>query len=593
MWCWQRGVGLSLALFWSTPAAAQLFGQWSWDARIGYSQRVYKNLVNEAEMSSFEQRDLEFSVGVNGFVIHPAVAKFRIGVDGLISAYEAQHTVDTDRWGLRGDLNLFPTGKYPVRLFITRQLYDYSTPQEDLMLVPGNPDTFTTWGGRLRLRDGILKGALLGFERTSIDFLDPEADQELNEREFVAWSRAGESGNRHFRLERRFHEFGTVDFKTDDVIANFNQQDRISPSWTWNLSTTATHRTLGFDGRDGSSYETGRIRNQFIHTTRGNDLVTLSYSASLFRSPEAPFFQSHYLMARYRWKPKPRWEISPFSGFGIQTSANRNIRSPQVGISANWHRSGTLDLTLSNRASYALVQRLGSVDAGTDTLVGLDAGATLGHGNGSGLRKEVEGSWSRNQLRLGEEALVELPRLGVPLVGGASEDMIRGRVTLRGRWRSLTMSGYSEWSRRVPTGLLETTGFAADNQTHTVQISGARFRIVANFGKIMVLQPSTQNVQYRIALFSIRPWRLLALRASYRVDSRRLILAPDVEGSRISAGAELRLGAFDIRVNGFMDKEHLIERAERTNRGVSWSISRGFSGWLPIVSRGPSRRRGR
>ncbi|MFQ5790681.1 MAG: hypothetical protein ACE5JI_09425, partial [Acidobacteriota bacterium] len=583
--------GIVVALFSCSPAAAQRFGQWSWDGIFGASQRAYQNFVDDEKASAFDQRDLKFSFGVNGFILHPAVARFRVGLDGLFSGYEGSgRAVDTDRWGLRGNLQLFPIGKYRINVFAARQLYDYSgITEEDPLTLRGIPDTSATWGGRLRVRGGRLSGTLVGVERTSLDFLDPEADQEVHQREFVDWS-GGQKLQRHIRLERRLRDFGAVDFKTDTVTANFDQHGNLSPSWQWNLFGIATHQKLSFNGGTSSTFDTVRVRNQLLHPTRGNDLLDLGYTGGLFRSDSQDSSQSHSTSARYRWRLNQRWEVSPFVAFGLRLSEEFTLRSPQVGVSTTWSRSGqSMDLSLTNSASYVLVQRSGKEDSQTDSLLGLGASASLGHGEESNLRKELEGSWSRNQLRLGGEAIVDVPGFVAPLVGGGTEDVLRGRLTLRRRWRSVLFSGYGDWSRREPSGELFPDRFSADAFTVSLQLSGSRFSFLANLGNTRVRQDGSQGVRFRSTSLSFRPWRTLALHASYRTDTRRLVLAPDVDGHRAEAGVELRFGAFALQARAFMTTERQFAVTERTNRGVTWALSRRFQGWLPIVTRGPAR----
>jgi hypothetical protein len=74
------------------------------------------------------------------------------------------------------------------------------------------------------------------------------------------------------------------------------------------------------------------------------------------------------------------------------------------------------------------------------------------------------------------------------------------------------------------------------------------------------------------------------LRASYRADERQVDLGPDIDSERYEAGFDLRFGAFLLQAQAFETQEKLLGGMERSNRGVRWSLSRRFAGWLPVVT---------
>jgi hypothetical protein len=570
-----------------------VFGQWSWDGVFGLSQRAHQNFIDDEKVGAFDQRELGFGLGVNGFIMHPAFANFQAGVEGTFADYQGVGARDSTRWGFRGLVNLFPIGKYRARVFATRRLYDYADiTEEDPFTLRGLPDTSSTLGGRFRVTGGRLRGTLVGLERTSFDFLDPAADKEVAGRDFVDWSATGRKFQRHIRLERRFRDFGTVDFQSDHLAANFEQLGDLSELWRWNLFGVATRDTSSGDSGVGTVFDSFRIRNQLFRDMRENDLLDLRYSGGLLRSTGRSAFETHAISALYRWRPRSQLEVAPFTGYGVRLSERLDVHTPDVGVSAVWNRRGVaIDTLLNTRVSYTVLQLSGGNGSSrTDSVVGLAGNFMMGHGVESRLRTELEGEWSRNQVRVGDEAIVDVPELGLPLTRAGLEDFIRGRVTLRRQWRSLLFSGYGEWSRRKPTGDLALDGFSADSVTQTVQVSSRWLDFLFNLGELQIQRPElpdSQDVRFVSAALSFRPWRLLRLRASYRSDTRRLILSPDVDGDRAEVGAELRLGAFDIEVRAFTTAERLIEMTERSNRGVTWTLSRGFQGWLPIVTRGP------
>lgn len=573
---------LLLALASPRSAASQEFGQWSWDAALGLTRRDYSNSLSDATVGTLGERDLGLSLGVNGFVLHPSVARFRLGLDAQLSSYRSERSRGTRRWGARGDLNVFPVGKYRVSLFGTRKLYDYSgLTEEDPLTLLGVPDASTGFGGRLRLTSGPLRGLLAGFERNRLGFLSREARAEVEERELLDWSRAGRTFARHLSLERRSHDYGTVDFATDDLTASYDHRGSLSPSWRWDAFAAVLRRDLAFEGKS-SSFDDVRATQHFVRT-RGRGLVDLGYSGGLTRG-EGLSFQSHTVSGRYRWRPNERWDVGPFATYGVQASGGSTVRSPQLGASAVWTRPGAMDISFSNSVGYALLQRGGTAGSRTDSLLTLAVGGSLGHGKEATLREELEASWSRNQLRLAGEALAELPDLGARLAGTGMEDLLRGRLTLRRRWGPVLCTGYGEWARREVPGVPSQGGFSLDTLTQSLQLGGSGFSLLANVGEAKVRGAAAQEVRSRSVSASWTPWRLVSLTASYRTDTRELALAPSLEGDRVEGGVDLGLGAFVLQGHGFVTRERRPSLAERTNRGFVLTVSRRFWGWLPIVT---------
>ena len=103
-----------------TPVAAQGYGQWWWVAEVGVEQRSSDSLIDGQSSGSHEQTDIRLSAALHGYVLHPAVGNFRVGVDALLA--ERENASDTDNLGFDANLGLFPRGAYPFRLFAKRTL---------------------------------------------------------------------------------------------------------------------------------------------------------------------------------------------------------------------------------------------------------------------------------------------------------------------------------------------------------------------------------------------------------------------------------------------------------------------------------------
>ncbi len=580
------GLGTLLTCLRASPAQAQQFGQWSWDGSAGLTRRDYQNLIGSQKVSTLEEQDLGLSLGVNGFIVHPAVLRMRLDVDAQLSTYRSSRVVDARRWGFRGNLAFLPQSLHPFSVYGGRQLYDYShVTDEDPLNLIGLPDTATTLGSRLRLRSGPLRGTLFGYDQTWLRFLTPGARPGGQEQTFLDWARPSRSFQRHVRVERRVQQFGAVDFTTRDLTASTDLRGALSPSWRWESYATAIHRSLSFAGSPPTAYDTARTSQKLIRTrgARGGAL-DVSYDGGLTRGSGTASFQSHSLMVRYLWRPRDHWSVTPYAGYAFQAAGASQVRSPQGGVSGAWHRrKGKLDVSLNPSVGLLLSQHGGDTP-GTDSLLAFSLGGSVGHGGEDDLRKELETAWSRNQLRVAGQALTDLPDLGASLAGVGTEEAWRARAALRRRWGTLLVAAYTDWARREPSGGLAEASPSTDNLSHTLQLSGRRFNLTGAMGDSRVHAAAPQRTRYAVSSLSVRPWHLLELSMSYRSDTRQLSLAPDVDGRRAEASAHVLLGAMVLQARGFLTTESVEALPKRTDRGLVLSLSRRFGGWLPIVT---------
>lgn len=585
-------IGVSLGG--STPASGQSFGQWWWDASVGFAERSYENLIDGERQSRFDQRDLKLSLGVNGYVLHPAIAQFRLGVDAFLSQIESGRVFKSNRTGYDASLSLFPQSYYPSRVWVRREIFSYANlSEDDPWTLFGVADTSTTWGGRFRLRRGPLHGTLFGFERTELAFLEADARNRIHEREFVAWSGDGKGRQRHLRLERSLENFGVSDFQLQTTTLTFDQRQQVGPDWRWDLSGVALDRGIGVAGGGEVGVQSGHLHSSWVrNAAKSDDLLTLIYDGG-FASGGSDTVQTHLATARYLWRRAKHWEFTPFFRLGYQEATDETIQSPQLGISTNWRRSHqSLDMSVSGAVSYLALRRSGGRSSGTDTLVAVSADSSLGHGDENRLREELELSLTRNNLRLAGETLNALPDLGVPLAGTGTQDVNRVRLTFKRRWGSRLATAYGDWAHRSAAGMRSETDFDLEVVTYNLQFTGARFGWLATAGQTVLdaARTGNQKSNFESISASYRPVRRLSLNASYRTDDRRLLLSPNIEGERAEAGLDLSFGAYRLQAKYFESNERLLGGSERTNRGITVNLSRRLAGWLPIVT--GNRRRG-
>lgn len=582
------GLGLGLLLFASGPVGAQSFGRWWWEAAVGYGQRAYDNFVDDDLVSKYDQQDLRLGLAVNGFVIDPTVGRFRLGLDLQLSQLEGGRGIDEQRVGGDAALNLFPRGTTPIRLFFEHRLFDFTDfdPLDPFALF-GLPDTNTRWGGQLRVRRGLLDGTAVGFERNTVAFLDPEADDDLQDRQYLEWSRGSANTQHYVRLDRVLRQYGAIGFEIEDFTLNLNE--RFEPAATWNYQLTGTGisrsvvQSVG-DQRDSDSF---RLRNRLFHPVRQRDLVELNYNLDLFRVESGSTSQGHDGLLLYRWRPGRSWELAPFAEYIYQRGDELTLRSPRLGLSLTWTRAmRSWDTTWTSRASYGQVELTDAEQSADDSDLTLYLTGTVGHGSSDAFRQEWEVELSRNELRIRREPIIGLPELGPELFTLGTEDFARSRLTLSHGLGRRWIRAWGEWILRQATGFATRSDFDAETLTATLRIGGPRFDFGSSLGQTSATQEITgdQEVDSLSVTLGIRPLRALELRAGYRSDMRTLLLAPDVDTQRYDLLVTLRVLGFILEGQAFESSERILEGIERTNRGVIWSISRRFAGWLPIVT---------
>jgi len=569
-------------------ARAQGYGRWWWESSVGYGQGSYENLLETERVSQFDQQDLRIGFGVNGFIVDPGVGRFHLGVDALISQLEGGRDIDEQRLGGDFSLDLVPRGRTPIRLFFQQRLFDFTNPDPtDPFALYGLPDSSSRWGGQLRVRRGALEGTVLGFEHNSVAFLDSAADDDVQDRQYVEWSRGGAAAQHSFRLERLLRQYGVVGLEVEDLVANLNERLQLGETWNWQLSGTGISRTITREDTEGTDSDSLRLRNRVYHPVRQADLLDLNYNLDLFRTDSSSTAQRHDALVLYRWRASQSWEVAPFVQYVYQPSDDLTLRSPRAGLSLTWSLSRpTWDTTWTSRGSYGKVELSGVEGTADDSNLAVFLAGTMGHGPSDGFRQELAVEMSRNELRAQRQPTEGLPDPLPDGLGLGTEDFARSRATLSRRKGARFLQGWGEWSFRQSTGLGEVEDFEAETVTGTLQVGVSRFSLGSSLGQTSVKQEITgdQEVDSLSVTLGFQPVRPLSLRGSYRSDKRQLLLTPDIDTQRYDLVATIRVLGFIVEGSLFESRESLLTGFERTNRGLIWSIRRRFSGWLPILT---------
>jgi len=566
---------------------AQLFGQWSWDALVGYEQRSFQTEIEGEQMSDYGERSFHLGLGVNGFIVHPAIAEFRIDLDTLFSQFSGRLNPDSRRWSLRSRLSLFPHGPYPSHYYYSHSRFDYVSGGDDPLVTTGMADTSSSWGARLRMRSGPLRGLSLGLEENSTSFLEPGLKDEIFSRQHLDWAGAGERLSHHYRLERQYRRYGRRRYETEDTTLTVDEHGDLSPSWRWDLSGLAFARNYNYDA-EANSVNSARIRSRWIWTTPRDDLLDLSCTGGLSESSNSSRMSSGSFLARYVWYGGSNLQIIPNIGYTVQKSGDADLRSPGAGLALSWaHTAGIFDIGLNGGLSASWIEVEDQGGRENTDLIGWNAGVSIGCGSEEKLRTGIEIALIHNKLRSIGEGIPGLPDNGAGMERIGVQDAFRARLSLARRIRRWRLTLFGEIRNRKQEAF-QTDPVSVDSSLFDFTVTGPKTGMTLNAGSTEARSQDEQKVDFFAASLHYRPTGGLSLRLGFLDNNRMLRDAPDVDRRRVEVAAQWVYGRVASALSWWRQEEVLSSRF-RENRGFSFSISTRFDGWLPFLS-APQRR---
>ncbi len=562
-------------------AAAQEFGQWTWDARLGARQHSYSTTDGSKVLSEIEQREMSLLFGVNGYIIHPAIAGFRLAVEKGITDQRRGGGLSNRKLGFRGDLRVFPTGTYPLQLFASRQSYDYfDVPQT--AYVAGIPDQTTSVGLRLRVRGGRMSGLLFNADQTSLSMLGSNRG-ERHQNAVADWSGSTNVWKHHYRAQRQAHEYSSLGFDTDEVSLDADESYSFA-KWRWTMDSRLFRRGWDYHTFGSAAMIVLQERDRLLNVARADRLWELQHSAGLTIANGGSAAHTQTLLGRYSMATKNRFTLAPFAGLGVQNGDNISMWAPQLGAGVSWtNREGPLRLLVSGFASWLSLRMNTNDSSTTASSLSSGGGAAVSHSSSRGVNSQLDASFARNALRSAGETLVIGSDL-IPAGGTGTENRMSGRVTIGRRFRPLSVNAYADAIRQEATRDAINTRSSVDSLTYTLQLSTSRAGASVSAGRATVEQNIKQELQYISGAATWRIARFLSLNVLHRNETRHLIGEPQIDGRRSEASVQLRIGAFNIEPRGFIATQSLRGGQPRTNRGFTVFISRDFGGLLPIVT---------
>lgn len=571
-------------------ARAQRYGQWSWSGGIGVGQRSYENDAGDGSFR-YDERELRLSLGLNGFVLSPAVAGFQLGADALFLGITDAGKRDTVRWGGRGDLSILPRGSVPLRLYAGHHRYEFGQGGSTPVYSSGTPDFGTVAGGRIRIRQGPLAGLFAGYDWSRLSFVEPGFRQQDRGIGFVDWVAPLPRFQPHVRIERRDEEYGGFGYAFRDWVAGYDHRGPVLETWTWQLSASGLDRRTSYDLAPSLTNRTARVQSSFLRPAGSRGTLSIDYGLGYGEvTGGAPSVTQigtvRYVVALDRGftaGSSVSWTSARFGEFSSD--------GPQASLNAGWSgRSGPWSASASLGADYLWQRqaRAGSSDQSSGW--GGSAGLTLAHESPSGRREELSFGAGRNELRPAGLLDPDQPDLGWGIPVASTEDRGTARLTVSAPVGGLRASLWGEAERRRSSeGFENPADYRLERETLSATANGRRVGLALSAGSTRVKDGTDEELRYVGASFSVRPSAWLSLGGSFRLDRRSLAVSPETDAWRWEALAGLFLGAFRLTGTGFVAEETVTDGSRRRNQGFTWSLSRGFDGWLPFVS-APARR---
>lgn len=562
-------------------ASAQQFGQWSWQGTFRAGGRGLENTSQGQLLSRYEERSLGLGLSLNGFVVHPAIARFQLGLDVIFSRYPKGIAVDNNRLGYSLRLGLLPESLYPMELFASRSRFEYQGLADlPAFTFAGTPEQTTSWGGRVRFRHGLLAGSLLGFDATTIRFREKNKPQEEN-RAFFDWSGSSKRLQHHFRLDQQNRSYGVLALKYRDVTATWDSHGNLSPATRWDLSLAGLQRNFS---NGGSSYLQASVRQNLTYQARGSWVLGAFYAGGLAQSQGSPASLTHDLALRAQRNVSPSMDLVCDLGLARQEAGDYTVGAPRLGITASYRVEGTLgQLALTAATSTGRLAVTSPDERRTSTFLAYSAGLLLRSGSLQTLQGELELSYAKNTLRQAYEDVGPQPEPEALLALG-TEDNRRVRLTFRRNLGSFQLAAFSDWWQRETAPTWNLPQLQATALTHTLQLGFPMGNLAINLGESEYFAVRKQELAYLSGVLSLRPFPSLGFTLSHRQDRRRLPGEPWLDSKRQEAGMTSYLGAYQLQLRAYWLEDRWNLGRPRQDRGLTWSVSRTMGGWLPIVT---------
>ncbi len=576
-------------------ARAQRFGQWSWDAFVGVGQRQNETLDDSGLLSTYDQRRIRTILGLNGFILHPHIGQFRLALSTLASRSKTPEKLTNQSWGASGELVLFPYNHIPMTFHAAHNILSYDGLTQEETQTFGIPSSVTSWGGTIKIRRGFLPGLRFATDYSLIKFEDPGINDQLHENQVLSWATSSGKARHRIVASRRKKQYGIIPLTTEDWTLDIQEHLELGKRWTWDLFNLGILRDTTYETEEQTTNQNTdllQLQNRLNRTFRKNDIFSLGYSLGLTRNNDGATAQGHSSSVSYSWTARENLRLTPSLSFAFSRFESRKSYAPGASLAAIWNRNfGPVDLVVNGNVSYNEIRRDTVDGTGKESSLGFGTDISIRDATGSKLNKELSILLARNELRINDQVLTDLPDLGISTTELSLQDQVKIRLTMDRQWGRARLSSYLDWQLLRNSGGSETPDFTRQTWQHNLNLDWRLLTLSTTGNLIYLRQEESRKIASVYAFLGWKPWRRLRTKLYYRYELREFDITSASKRDRF--GASLAIGVGDYSLNGsvYYGRDAPGSDNENIYQGFSWTISRRFAGWLPFISN-VGRRRG-
>lgn len=593
-------LGAVTCLLWlvaDSAAEAQSFGQWWWVGRIGVSGFARQNQQEGRETSTYNRTGLQLGGTLNGFVLHPRVASFRLSADGLFSAFSSGRYDSENQYGGDVEFKLFPFSNYTGEIVASHRQFGFSPSDQNLdPLEIDVPNSSTSLGIAWLLGKSPIGSFRIGGRQGTTSFVNPSAREGQNSSGFVGWNYSKRTFSHSFSVRSFANRSGTTDFEREGLNALLRDNGQFGGGWLWRLTATAIDVKNDYSDRtlqQGQARGVGSLTRKF----ENNSVLRFSSSggSSSTEFSDNPAGSSDKLdwtgQASYLMRIKPNLDLGPFLGYFALWGDDFTTTRPDLGLTTNWRKTwSSWSSVLSGSFSYGTTRFRSDVISGNDEgSLRFFVSETISH-KPKKVTRQLLIQAGHNESTLTADDGEELPGFEFGRVVGLSDSIFTQAAVISPLGKgTFTARGEVGWvqSRGELFGETASSTIFRANILH--ESRAWYFRLFSGYREFDSEVRDTRGSGFISAQGNWRPWQFLTLNASFNLTRQFPELGPDIDSAQTYLSLSFRMGQLSFEISGTETWQELLLNSldgptDRRNRWISISISRSLGSWLPIIS---------
>jgi hypothetical protein len=577
-----------------SPASAQngeSSGQWWWDTSLSIEQRVRQGSTDGRQTFRFRQNSLRAQFGLNGYIVHPAFAKFRVELSSRLDTYSGGGNQTNDA-GFGFSIEGLRKSKTPFELYYYRQFQDVSE-SEDRPSSFAQADASKSWGGYLNLVDKIPGTVRLSLGHSEIEYAG-DVPNETTDRRLVEWSGANQRSSQNFRVEQSSRDLARVGLAVDDLHAQFDTDADLGKEWGWSLNAVAVAQDTESSTGSSLSSESVRLFNR-VDGPIGERLgLSLDLEAGRLSTDSNDSTDLLNASTRLKGLRVKRVQLTPSLQYGAVDSGDLRLSGPSLGLTAYWAgaEDSRISKTVGASLNYGTTRRETETEVTNNVRDGYALNGTLAFGEPSSLRTSMDLYWSMNEFRLDRDidlGLIDRELLGAGL---GTQDQLSGSLNLFKTWGAQNGKFWLRHIRLNSSSELSTAEISTRTTLAGADLNWGDVSWQSNLGRNeskATADVDESRVDYLSSFVTWRANRLLDVQARLRKDRTGLRLAASTDGFLLEATVRVRLGVLYFSSSIYKREQTYLDSTQQSH-GFSFTIGGYYAEWLPIIT--GTRRRG-